>query len=475
VNENWDFLTKTMSIIGSYGLTGGELQLEPFRPTSMGGLSPGWDPYRAFELLLHFVAPSGAVEMLQVDTSELTGDFAVTKHEVLAGRDDAVWLSTIPADLFELPDMSVDPASTPVVVKTNGVTGGLATAVEEGVEAARAACLAGRHDESFVHSQFVDAWAAGCMIPLTPSTLSECQSRCAGCPGSCGRCCGGGNCCGRATNACEEACVDVFKQRNETNGTWTKVTSPTYSYKQEFTPVVSITAQVVEVGDTLSLDVGNLFSWDTDGTFALSTVSDADVSIRVGNAACTGITDIGAASWVDSTSQLTITGRSLTCTIGPGAAGTYEVNVVTPLGTADVRPMATITLNAAVSTITPLLGSLAGGIPLSIAGTGLTGLACNSVLVGGEPCTTPSIAQRNTTTCEDCLVCLTPPLASFDPSTDRSTWPGTDQEPVAISGQPVTISGVQVQFAYKSELTAHVASVTPEVRSAATSAATSGG
>lgn len=458
MNGNWDFLPKVMSI-GE-----GQLQLEPFRPTSADGISPGWDPYRALELLLCFVAPSGAVEMLQVDTSELTGDFSVTTSEVVAGQDDSVWLSTIPVDLFELPEMSFDADSAPVVVKTNGVTGSIPPVSAKGVDLAREACMAFHTDQSVVPSQFVNSWAVGCMIPLTPSTLSECQSKCNGCPGHCGRCCSGGSCCARARTKCEEACVTVFEQLEQINTTWTKVAPPTYTYDNSYTPIVKVTSQEVVVGDTLSLYASNLYSRDSDGhVVPLVAASDSDVSIRLGNAACVDIADFGEATWTDSTSGLTITGRELRCTIGRGAAGIHSLSVVAPLGTAEVRPMATIALRATISSIAPLIGSLAGGTPLEITGTGLTGLACKSVIVGGQPCATPSnIMLPGTEARDNFLVCLTPPLASLDPLADRNTWPVTES-------QSIVISGVHGQFVYSSDATAHIMSVTPTVRSAATS------
>ena len=91
-------------------------------------------------MVLHFVAPTANVGQLQIDTSGLSGDFEKSVTEIMTGSDNAIWINRISSDYFELPE-SVAQAHAPVVVITNGITGGL-TSAPTGVVTARAACRA---------------------------------------------------------------------------------------------------------------------------------------------------------------------------------------------------------------------------------------------------------------------------------------------------------------------------------------------
>eukprot|EP01047_Picozoa_sp_COSAG01_P006195 COSAG01_NODE_222_length_21420_cov_30.616763_12_plen_1546_part_00 len=457
-NDGWDLFSKVQNV--DYG----SVQLDPFMPV---GASKS---YRTLELVLHFIAPTGKVRDLQVDTTGLTGDFQAVVTEVMAGDNDGAWLNGISADYFELPSDMAGGQSA-VVVQTNGVTGGLIRPTTP-VDHARAACSASNDEPKFAAS-----WTLGCMTPLN-SSLAECKVHCGSCPASCGNCCGGGSCCQRARAVCQRACDELFRQLPLYNfTTWTAQAAPAYTYRTDYTPVASLmvsgsptASQTAKSGGTVTFSIASLMQRGDDGVpFAVAAASDAVVSVGVGGGACTGVQDQGAASW--TAGGVAYTGRTFTCTVSDvSAAGVYPVQVLTTTGTAKVEPAANIVLTAQISSsLGPseicqppgnmCRGSRIGGTPLTLVGVGVKAMPCSTVLVGDLPCLEPATAPQpilcNQT---DCRVCLTPSLAATALNTD-------------VLVKSITIVGEQKgSFSYMRSKTAQVTSVTPAMRSAAVGA-----
>ena len=128
-SHHWNGLDTRWALDFEKNLRGSSLKLEAYR---------GWDwvPQRQMDFFLQYTdamddgsAAIGGPAAVRVDTESLTGDFKVTVTNVLAADKDAVWMSSVPADLFQLPQEMVANASSAVVVTSNGIAGGAADTI----------------------------------------------------------------------------------------------------------------------------------------------------------------------------------------------------------------------------------------------------------------------------------------------------------------------------------------------------------
>jgi len=106
-------------------------------------------------------------------------------------------------------------------------------------------------------------------------------------------------------------------------------------------------------------------------------------AVTIGGAACTGVSVVSP--------------TSLTCTTPAGAAGPASVLVTTPSGTNGANALFTYQAVPTVTGIAPVSGPTAGGQPVTITGTALTG--ATAVTIGGAACTGVSVVSATSLTC----------------------------------------------------------------------------
>ncbi|WP_295436607.1 IPT/TIG domain-containing protein [uncultured Thiodictyon sp.] len=106
-------------------------------------------------------------------------------------------------------------------------------------------------------------------------------------------------------------------------------------------------------------------------------------AVTLGGTPCTGVI-VGSAT-------------SLTCTTGAHAPGTVNVSVTTPAGTGTGASLYTYVSPPTVTAIAPTAGPTAGGQPVTITGTDLTGAGL--VTIGGATCTGVVVGSPTSLTC----------------------------------------------------------------------------
>ncbi len=162
-----------------------------------------------------------------------------------------------------------------------------------------------------------------------------------------------------------------------------------------------------------------------------------------------------------------ITDTSIDCTLGEGAAGTYNLTLLhTSLGLASSSGVAALELGFRVDTVGPLQGSVAGGSLLSITGAGFSRVpASNNVRVGEALCTVVTATPNS-------IACRVPPLtyqgsyafANLPYNQDRMiVMPNNDTIPLSLFAN-VTFGSYShsTQYQYDWALTPYISAVSPQ-------------
>ena len=158
-------------------------------------------------------------------------------------------------------------------------------------------------------------------------------------------------------------------------------------------------------GTVDGVDLASLLSsWGQSPPWAgptVSSVSPATGSTAGGTAiTITGTSLTGATSvtvgGVAATSVVVVSSTSVTAVTPAGTVGAKSVAVTTPGGTATATNAFTYFAPATISSVSPATGSTAGGTPITITGTNLTG--ATSVTVGGVAATSVVVVSSTSVT-----------------------------------------------------------------------------
>lgn len=167
--------------------------------------------------------------------------------------------------------------------------------------------------------------------------------------------------------------------------------------------------------------------------------------------------------WLNKTTPckvIAVKGNSLTCIVPATRAGIYVVDLevngggaTSPHGiaTQPVGGPLTVVYPLVIRSLSPQLGSAAGGTLITLSGVGFNPDGSDVVLVGGRPCAVSSVSFNE-------LVCAVPPPGSaWDGSTIAS---GSLMASVVVNGMLCPS-----QFTYSASITPTVTAVTPRTLS----------
>ena len=124
-----------------------------------------------------------------------------------------------------------------------------------------------------------------------------------------------------------------------------------------------------------------------------STAGGTAITITGTNLTDTSSVTIGGAA---ATSVSVVNSTTVTAVTPAGTAGATTVSVTTPGGTANLTNGFTYGFSPTISSVAPNSGSTAGGTPITITGTNLTGTS--SVKIGGTVATSVSVVNSTTVT-----------------------------------------------------------------------------
>ena len=147
--------------------------------------------------------------------------------------------------------------------------------------------------------------------------------------------------------------------------------------------------RVVRTADPTSTSITSLTP--ISGTTAGGTA----ITITVTGTSLTGATSVTVGG-VAATSVVVISSTSVTAVTPAGTVGAKSVAVTTPYGTATLTNAFTYFAPPTISSVSPATGSTAGGTPITITGTSLTG--ATSVTVGGVAVTNVLVVSSTSIT-----------------------------------------------------------------------------
>ena len=218
----------------------------------------------------------------------------------------------------------------------------------------------------------------------------------------------------------------------------------TFNYDASITPTVSaVTPTSGTVGTQVTIT----------GTGLPSAAADATVTI--GKATCA----------ID-----TISSTSITCTIGDGAAGQFDVVVLVAGGVGTATTTAQFTLQQVITSIAPAAGSVAGGTLLTITGTGFQGETGDAVFLSANAASTAAadacVVQSATHTQ---IICRTQAGPSFVARRALRTAGAVARD--LLSTTPVNVlvntAAAPTQFTYDANITPTITGLTPSSLSTA--------
>jgi hypothetical protein len=190
--------------------------------------------------------------------------------------------------------------------------------------------------------------------------------------------------------------------------------APTYAYMPSRTPkLLAVSPTTVQAGTKLSITVANLLLYSNSNKSWLD-----DIWISLGNtSACIDIA-------LEATLPQHGGAQVLSCTVTAGQAGEHKLILrSTSQGVPDPSSAPDVTYRLTVSSIhgpmdasQNIIGSMAGGVPLTFKGDGLTGLPCDTIQIGGLSCFEPHDIRPSPADVpsEGGLVCLTPVWNKYD-------------------------------------------------------------